>query len=173
MMMMMMMMRILLLAGLSARGVRRRGRPSRSGRTRRHWLYPRWRLGEESGAVAAELVIATPLLLVLIMGVVQFAIWEHASGVAEAAAQQGLSVARLQGETARAGSAETDSVLAQLGTGVLIAPTVSVRRSGATTEVVVRGQAESILGVFSLPVRAVAAGPTEPPAPSVPTSGGP
>jgi len=165
---MMMMILLLLLVGLSARGVRRHERPSRSGRTRR-----RWRLGEESGAVAAELVIATPLLLALIMGVVQFAIWEHASGVAEAAAQQGLSVARLQGETARAGSAETDSVLAQLGTGVLIAPTVSVWRSGATTEVVVRGHAESILGVFSLPVRAVAAGPTEPPAPSVPASVGP
>ena len=127
-----------------------------SPRTRR----ARW--GGESGAVAAELVIATPLLLLLVLGVVQFALWEHASGVAEAAAQQGLSVARLQGETSQAGTAETDSVLAQLGTGVLMGPQVTATRTAATTTVVVSGHAESVVGIFSLPVRATAVGPTEP-----------
>ena len=124
-------------------------------------------------AVAAELVIATPLLLLLILGVVQFAIWEHATAVAEAAAQQGLSVARLQGETAQAGSAETTGVLDQLGTGVLLAPKVTVSRTAATTTVVVSGQAESILGIFTLPVRATAAGPTEPSSLAATTEGGP
>ena len=121
----------------------------------------------ESGAVAAELVIATPLLLLLILGVIQFALWEHATNLAEAAAQQGLSVARLQGETAQAGTAETDSVLAQLAGGVLVGPQVTATRTGATTTVVVSGHAESVVGIFSLPVRATAAGPTEPPAPNV------
>ena len=112
--------------------------------------------------MAAELVIATPLLLLLVLGVVQFALWEHASGVAEAAAQQGLSVARLQGETSQAGTAETQSVLAQLGTGVLMGPQVTATRTAATTTVVVSGHAESVVGIFSLPVRATAVGPTEP-----------
>ena len=116
----------------------------------------------ETGAVAAELVIATPLLLLLVLGVVQFALWEHATGIAEAAAQQGLSVARLQGESAQAGTAETDSVLAQLGTGVLMGPQVTATRTAATTTVVVSGHAESVVGIFSLPVRATAVGPTEP-----------
>ena len=131
------------------------------GRRRR----PRWRAGvrDERGAVAAELVIATPLLLLLVMGVIQFALWEHATGIAEAAAQQGLSVARLQGESAQAGTVETRSVLGQLGTGVLIGPQVTTTRTGAATTVVVSGHAESIVGIFSLPVRATAVGPTEPP----------
>ena len=125
------------------------------GRRRARW-------GGETGAAAAELVIATPLLLLLVLGVVQFALWEHATGIAEAAAQQGLSVARIQGGTSQAGTAETQSVLAQLGTGVLVGPQVTATRTAATTTVVVSGRAESVVGIFSLPVRATAAGPTEP-----------
>lgn len=125
-------------------------------------------MGGEAGAVAAELVIAAPLLLLLILGVVQFALWEHATNLAEAAAQQGLSVARLQGGTSQGGTAETRSVLAQLGTGVLIGPRVTSTRTGATTTVVVSGHAESVVGIFTLPVRATAVGPTEPPAPNGP-----
>ena len=134
------------------------GRPHTSRPTSRR---APWR--GESGAVAAELVIATPLLLLLILGVIQFALWEHATNLAEAAAQQGLSVARLQGETAQAGTAETRSVLAQLAGGVLVGPQVSATRTGATTTVVVSGHAESVVGIFSLPVRATAVGPSEPP----------
>ncbi len=133
-----------------ARGRQRRAR-SRAGR----------RVLGEHGAVAAELVIATPLLLLLIMGVIQFALWQHAEHVAEAAAQQALSVGRLQGETAAAGQAEAETVLAQLGSGVLVGPVVHATRGATVTTVVVSGHAESVVGLFTLPVRAVAAGPTE------------
>ncbi|MGH3185480.1 MAG: TadE/TadG family type IV pilus assembly protein, partial [Streptosporangiaceae bacterium] len=40
----------------------------------------RWR--DERGSATAELVIATPLLLLLILAIVQFALWEHATHVA-------------------------------------------------------------------------------------------
>ena len=118
-----------------------------------------WR--DERGAVAAELVIATPLLLLLVMGVIQFALWQHATHVAEAAAQQALSVGRLQGETAAAGKAQGQAVLAQVAGGVLVAPTVTATKTSAVTTVVVTGRAVSVIGLFSLPVRAVAAGPSE------------
>jgi Flp pilus assembly protein TadG len=117
--------------------------------------------GDERGSVSAELVLAAPLLLVLIMGVVQFALWEHATHVADAVAQQGLAVGRLQGETAAAGQAEAQSVLDQLGTGVLVGPDITATRTATTTTVVVTGHAISVVGLFSLPVRAVASGPTE------------
>jgi Flp pilus assembly protein TadG len=116
---------------------------------------------DERGSAVAELVIATPLLLVLIMSVVQFALWQHATHVADAVAQQGLAVGRLQGETAAAGQAEAQSVLDQLGTGVLVGPDITATRTAATTTVVVTGHAVSVIGLFSLPVRAVASGPTE------------
>jgi Flp pilus assembly protein TadG len=129
----------------------------RLSRARRGAVY--W--GDDRGAVAAELVIATPLLLLLIMCVVQFALWEHATHVADAVAQQGLAVARLQGETAAAGQAEAQSVLDQLGRGVLVKPDIAATRTARTTTIVVSGQAESVVGLFSLPVRATASGPTE------------
>jgi Flp pilus assembly protein TadG len=128
-------------------------------RCRRRWC--RAVRGDERGSVSAELVLATPLLLVLIMGVVQFALWQHAEHVAEAVAQQGLAVGRLQGETAAAGQAEAQSVLDQLGTGVLVSPEITATRTAATTTVVVTGHAISVVGLFSLPVKAVASGPTE------------
>ena len=126
--------------------------------TRTHRLGP---FGDERGSVSAELVIATPLFLLLIMSVIQFAIWEHATHVADAVAQQGLAVGRLQGETAAAGQAEAQSVLDQLGSGVLVSPDVTATRNAATTTLVVTGRAESIVGLFSLPVKATASGPTE------------
>jgi Flp pilus assembly protein TadG len=116
---------------------------------------------EERGSVAAELVIATPLLLLLILGVVQFAIWEHATHVAEAVAQEGLATGRLQGNSASSGTAEAQSVLTQLGQSVLVNPKINATRTAVTTTVVVTGDAESVVGLFHLPVRAVASGPTE------------
>jgi Flp pilus assembly protein TadG len=129
----------------------RRGR--RLGRARAH---------DERGAVSAELVIATPLLLLLVMGVIQFALWQHAEHIASAVAQQGVSVGRLQGETAAAGKNEAQSVLNQLGSTVLVDSNIAATRTAATTTVTVTGHAESILGIFSLPVKAVAVGPSEP-----------
>ena len=117
---------------------------------------------DERGAVSAELVIATPLLLLLIMGVIQFALWQHAEHIASAVAQQGVAVGRLQGETAAAGNDQARSVLDQLGSGVLTGSDVTATRTATTTTVTVTGHAESILGIFTLPVKATAAGPTEP-----------
>ena len=117
--------------------------------------------GDERGSVTAELVIATPLLLLLILGIVQFALWEHAAHVAQATAQQGLAAGRVQGGSDQAATAEAKSVLAQLGSGVLVHPSVTATRGVVTTTVVVTGQAEGILPFLSLPVHAVATGPTE------------
>ena len=118
-----------------------------------------WR--SERGAVAAELVIATPLLLLLIMGVIQFALWEHAVHIADAVAQQGVSVGRLQGEPAEAGAQQARSVLDQLGPSVLTGVTITATKTTEMTTVSVTGHAESILGVFSLPVSATATGASE------------
>ncbi len=123
--------------------------------------HPRVLGRSERGAVAAELVIATPLLLLLIMGVIQFALWEHAVHIATAVAQQGVSVGRLQGESAQAGQAEAQSVLDQLGSSVLTGVTITATKTDQVTRVTVTGHAESIVGIFSLPVAATASGASE------------
>jgi len=127
-------------------------------RRRALWRAP---VRDERGAVSAELVIATPLLLLLIMGVIQFALWQHAEHIASAVAQQGVAVGRLQGESAAAGQQQAQSVLNQLGSSVLVGSNITAARTDATTTVTVTGHAESIVGLFSLPVKAVATGPTE------------
>lgn len=95
------------------------------------------------------------------MGVVQFALWEHATHVADAVAQQGLAVGRLEGETASAGTTEARDVLAQLGGSLLTNTDVQATRTANATTVTVTGKVESVLGFWSLPVRGTASGPTE------------
>jgi Flp pilus assembly protein TadG len=43
----------------------------------------------DRGAVSVELVLATPLLLLMLLAIVQFALWSHATHIAQAAASQG------------------------------------------------------------------------------------
>ena len=116
---------------------------------------------DDCGSASAELVIATPLLLLLILGVVQFALWQHATHVAQAVAQQGLAAGRTQDGSAQTATGEANALLGQLGSGVLIHPQITATRTGQTTTVIVTGRAEGILPFLNLPVRTVAVGPTE------------
>jgi hypothetical protein len=95
------------------------------------------------------------------MGVIQFALWEHAEHIATAVAQQGVSVSRLQGETAAAGQNQAQSVLDQLGPTVLAGSKITATRTNEMATVTVTGHAESIIGIFNLPVKATASGATE------------
>lgn len=116
---------------------------------------------DERGSASAELVIATPLLLLLILAIIQFALWQHATHVAQAVAQQGLAAGRVQDGTDQTATGQATALLDQLGSGVLVHPQVTATRAADTTTVVVTGRAEGILPFLSLPVRSVAVGPTE------------
>ena len=48
----------------------------------------RRRASADHGAGSAELAVATPLLMLLVLLVVQFAVWAHATGVAQATAAE-------------------------------------------------------------------------------------
>ncbi len=133
-----------------------RPRPGHSRLHGRHWRGDR-------GAGAAELVIAVPLLMLLILLIVQFAIWAHASSVAQATAEEALAAARVQGGSAAAGQQRAAQVLGQIGSAVLISPRVSVTRTAATATVQITGTAEEVLPVpgMALPVHITVTGPVE------------
>ncbi len=133
-----------------------RPRPGHSRLHGRHWRGDR-------GAGAAELVIAVPLLMLLILLIVQFAIWAHASSVAQATAEESLAAARVQGGSAAAGQQRAAQVLGQTGSAVLISPRVSVTRAAATATVQITGTAEEVLPVpgMALPVHITVTGPVE------------
>ena len=107
----------------------------------------------QGGAVVAELVIVTPLLMLLVLLVVQFALWQHAQHIAEAAAQRGSEVARLEGGSDDQGYAVAQSATAQLGANLLLHPSVSVTRAANLVRVEVSGTAEAVLPFLALPVR--------------------
>jgi Flp pilus assembly protein TadG len=115
----------------------------------------------QCGSVSTELVVATPVLLVLVMLVVQFALWEHAQHIAEAAAQRGAETARVELGTDAQGRTMAQTAITQLGGSLLAAPLVTVSRSGEVVTVDVTGSAEAVVPFLSLPVHATAAGPVE------------
>lgn len=132
-------------------------------RTRPSLKPARWRrlISDERGAVSAELVLAIPALLLLLLLIAQFAIWQHATHIAQAAASQALSAARVQGGGNTSGQAEADNVLTQLGRGPLQNPRAIVNRDPQQSTVDIQGEAASVVPFLHLPVRARAVGPSE------------
>ena len=117
----------------------------------------------DRGAGVAELVIAVPLLMLLILLIVQFAIWEHAEDIAHATAEEALAAARVQGGTAAAGQQRAQQVISQIGSSVLVGPQVSVTMTPADVTVTVTGTAERVVPLpgLSFPVTVTVTGPVE------------
>jgi Flp pilus assembly protein TadG len=116
---------------------------------------------DERGAVTAELVLAVPGLLLLVLLVAQFAIWAHATHIAQAAASQALSAARVHRASSAEGQAQATAVLGQLGAGPLKNPHAVVNRGPEQSAVEITGRAVPVVPFLDLPVRARATGPTE------------
>jgi len=133
----------------------------RAGRRKAPRLRLPWR--GDQGAGAAEVVIAVPLLMLIILVIVQFAIWEHAVSVAQATAQEALAAARVQGGSTAAGQQRASQVLSQVGSAVLVGPQVSVTRTAVTVTVQVHADAERVVPLpgLSLPVTVTVTGPVE------------
>src|ERR1700737_3362338 len=99
--------------------------PGRGVRTRLDALCRR----PEQGSSVVEWVLLTPVLLLLIFTIIQFALVWHAEQVAQAAASQGLSAARIQGGTQAAGQREAQHILDQLAGGTLPTRQITVTRT--------------------------------------------
>lgn len=97
----------------------------------------------------------------MLLAIVQFALWSHATHIAQAAASQGLAVARSQNGTAAAGTSSARQLLDQLASGPLTGSTVASDRNAAWASVRVSGTATPVVPFLSLPVRAEAVGPVE------------
>ena len=100
------------------------------------------------------MVIAVPLLMLIILVIVQFAVWAHAVSVAQATAEEALAAARVQGGSAAAGQQRAAQVLGQIGSAVLVGPQISVTRTVAIATVQVHATAERVVPLpgLSLPV---------------------
>ncbi|MFJ7218927.1 TadE/TadG family type IV pilus assembly protein [Amycolatopsis sp. NPDC098790] len=124
-----------------------------------------WRVRQafsgERGTVTAELVIATPLLLLALLAIIQFALWSHATHVAQAAAAEAVAAARAQDGTAAAGQAAGLQLLADLAQGPLRSSQVDVERTVASASASVQGEVVAVLPGVHLHVHAEATGEVE------------
>src|SRR5437879_2145562 len=105
--------------------------------------------------------MATSVLLLCLLAIVQVALWFHASHVAAAAAQEGARSARLAEGSAAAGEGKARDFLHLSAGGLLTDLVVSARRDRDSATVEVRGHVISLLPGFHPPVQAVSSGPVE------------
>jgi Flp pilus assembly protein TadG len=114
---------------------------------------------DERGEATAVLV--TPVLLFLVMLVFQFGLWYHAEHVAQAAAQEGVRTARLEGGSADDGQRRAADFLARAGAKIVGDPVVSVTRNDETAVVEIRGQSVAVVPGLRMPIRARSESPVE------------
>lgn len=131
------------------------------------------RLRRDETGQAAEAVIVFPVLLLIIMSVVQFGLWYHASAVAKAAVAEGVRAARAEGGTGSDGSAVTEAFLAQAGPTVVQDVQLVVSRNDSVARVELRAKAANVLPGLRLPIHAVAESPVERFRPESEQAGGP
>ena len=118
------------------------------------------RLRRDAGYSVLETAITFPVLLLLVMFVVQYALLWHGRHVAEAAAQNGLRSARAFGATAELGKRDAQSYLRQVAPHLLNRAVVQVARTQTSVTVRVRAQVLSIVPL-GLTVDEIAVGPVE------------
>ena len=136
----------------------------RPARRRRRMSWSRWRRlardGDRGGATV-ELVIALPVLLLMVLFVVQAAVWLHGTHVAQAAANRALAAGAAFNGSAAQGENVGAQTLAALGGGVLRDPHVSVTRTATDVRVEITATATTVVPGVHWTVRATAVGPVE------------
>ncbi|MFI6350238.1 TadE/TadG family type IV pilus assembly protein [Streptomyces sp. NPDC050560] len=121
------------------------------------------RLRGDRGAVSTQLVVVVPLLLLLALLVVQFALAWHARHIAQFAAQRALASARVEKGSAAEGRTQGLRTLAALGHTILAHPSVHIDRGAARATARVSGEVERVLPIPGLTLHAsgTAEGPVE------------
>ncbi|MET7949424.1 TadE family protein [Micromonospora sp. NPDC005324] len=127
-------------------------------------LRARWRrvaARSDAGAATAELAIAMPLLLLIVMFVIQAGVFMHATHVAQSAATRAANAAAGYQSSATTGRNAGEQTLAAIGDGVLKNPSVSVTRTATEVRTEIVGEAATVVPGVRWTVRATVVRPTE------------
>jgi hypothetical protein len=121
------------------------------------------RAADERGAATAELVIATPALLFMLLLVVQVGLTFHAAHIASSVAQESARVARNQDGTEAQAEAEGNALMERLGARLVYRPEVHVDKPPGADQVIatVEGYGPQVIPGWRLPIHAKAVGPVE------------
>jgi Flp pilus assembly protein TadG len=108
---------------------------------------------DERGFATVEFIVAFPLVLLLVWIGFQLVFVFFANRVALAAAEEGARAARSYSGSAAAGDARAHKFLTELGSGVLVEPTVRAYRTPERAGVVVEGRAQQLVPGLSMVLR--------------------
>jgi len=129
--------------------------------SRRRRARDRWR--GDRGSTSVELAVLFPVMLLVITALIQYALWFHARSVALAAAQEGVTAARVYTADPAAGLERARTFIDTHADGVLTDVAVTATNPGPDqVGVEVTGRSLSLLpGVPGLLVTQSAEGPVE------------
>jgi Flp pilus assembly protein TadG len=105
--------------------------------------------------------LVVPVLMLVLLVVVQFALWAHAAQVVQLAASEGDRVARTAGGSAGAGQSRAQAVLSASGSGVTSTGAIVSVMPGDQVRITVTGRAVAVLPWLDLPVSATEVGPIQ------------
>jgi Flp pilus assembly protein TadG len=130
----------------------------RIGQLRRGWVRGQQ---DDRGSTVVESVLIVPLAMLVLLLIVQFALWAHAAQAAHTAASEADRVAVAQGGGTAAAINQAQLVLHAAGSDLQSSKIVVTLLPGDQEQVSVSGQATSILPEFKLPVSSVEVGPVQ------------
>lgn len=104
-------------------------------------------------------VVVVPILMVVLLTIIQIAIWYHGQSVATAAAQHGLDAARVPSGSAAAGQATATHFVDQVGG--LDVTAVEVDRTAEEVSITVEGDVQALVPFFAVPVSVTLDAPVE------------
>ena len=119
------------------------------------------RAAGETGAATTALVLILPVVLVMVMLVVQFALAFHARQVVTAAAQDAALAATATGATPDAADTTARHVLASAGTGLLRDTDVNVNADADRVHVTVTGTVANVVPGVEFTVSGTSDAPVE------------
>ncbi len=115
----------------------------------------------DDGSSIVEAVVVVPVLMILLLVAVQFALWMHASQVVQLAASEGDRTARSAGGGPAAGLVAARSVATGPGSDVTNATVSFTMLAGDAAWLQVSGRATSVVPGLSFAVSASAVGPVQ------------
>ncbi len=116
----------------------------------------------DRGVAALQTAIVATVLLFMIFGIIQTALYMHARNVVTTAANIGVEGARGSGDSAGRGQAAAMALINASTPKLVTGTSVSVNRSATTVTVVVTSHCKSVIPGISYPqIRAQAKGPVE------------
>lgn len=116
----------------------------------------------DRGSVSLELAIAFPVVLLLVTALMQYGLWFFARTVALAAAQEGVSAARVLDAVPADGVERAGQYIEDNGADSLMGPTVTVTTPvPGVVAIEVSGSSLSVVPGLTLTVTQSAEGPVE------------